>query len=364
MIWALLFLVLVPLLLLILKGGREDDKEADPVAHYRRQLVELEDDFKRGVLSKAAAASARLEIERRILRLADHQKGQGETVRSGYVAPVTVSVFLILGSFLMYWLLGSPAAQSKFGQVVNNLDAPVSKDGPSYREAIDQITGHLADNPDDKQGWEVLAKSARAVRSFSVAANAFGELVRLDTVNTNWRVQQLEAYIAMARGQVTPAANMLVQELLKQEPNHPAGHYYMGLARLQSRDTEGAKAIWMALADRSPSNAPWMPTVRERLSELGVQPPQLSPDQMDMVAGMSGEEQDAFVRSMIERLEARLESAQEDAEGWMMLARSQAALGEKDTAIATLTRAMDLVSAEKRPQLKAFLDNLVESPNP
>jgi cytochrome c-type biogenesis protein CcmH len=66
---------------------------------------------------------------------------------------------------------------------------------------------------------------------------------------------------------------------------------------------------------------------------------------------------------MIARLALRLESEPDDVEGWMMLARSQAALGEQDTAIATLTRALNLVAPKNRPQLQALLDNLTKNPN-
>jgi len=82
------------------------------------------------------------------------------------------------------------------------------------------------------------------------------------------------------------------------------------------------------------------------------------------VAEMSAEEQNAFVHRMIARLETRLESSPGDAEGWLMLARSQAAIGEKDAAISTLIRAVDLVDVSKRPALQAFLDNLQNSSDP
>jgi len=363
MIWALLFLAVIPVLLLIFAGGTEDESEADPVAHYKRQLAELEDDLKSRLLTKDAVANARLEIERRILRLADYQENKETGKRSSFAMPAAVCSVLIAGSIFIYNQVGSPGVQSQPGQAASLLQAPITDDGPSYGETIDQLQAHLANNPDDQNQWKLLGEVANTARSFSVAANAYGVLVRLDPEDNNWRVRQLEAYIMMANGQITPAANMLVQALLAVEPEHPAGHYYLGLARLQLGDRDAAKAIWTALADRSPVDAPWMPTVQQRLAEVGVAPPTLTKDQIDSVAEMSAEQQDAFVRSMIARLAERLESAPDDIEGWVMLARSQAALGEQNAAIATLTRALDLVEPDKRPQLQAFLDNLTKDLN-
>jgi len=358
MIWFLLALTILPVVLLILVGGSEDDKEADPVAHYRRQLAELDDELTGRKISEDHAASARLEIERRILRLADHQEGRGKTFRSGWQVPALVCVMLVLASGGIYSLLGSPHIGSKPGERASMLTEPVPGGDVSYGEAIRQHHAHLAQNPDDIEAWTQLAQTAQTAQAFSVAASAYGALVRLEADDSNWRVNQLEAYLRMAGGQVTPAANMLLEALLHAEPNHPAAHYYLGIARLQAGDKAAAKAIWTSLLGRSPEDAPWVPTVKARLGELDAAPPKLSQGQLDDVANMSPEQQQAFVRSMIERLEARLESAPEDVDGWIMLARSQAALGEPDAAIATLTRAIKLVKPEARPQLQALLDNL------
>jgi len=363
MIWLLLSLILIPVLLLLFLGGREDESEANPVAHYRRQLAELERDEESGILGKEAATAARLEIERRILKLADHRAGLHKGVRSSRMVVPALCLVLIVASFGVYKIVGTPGAKAQPGQVINLLAIAVDEKGLSLGEAIKQIEGHLAENPDDKQGWQVLARSARSAKVFSKAASAFGALVRLDPSNISWRVQQLEVYIAMANGKFTPAAELLLQALLEAEPKHPAGQYYLGMARLQEGNIQAAKAIWLGLADRSPKGAPWMASVWERLGELGENPPALSQDQLDQVANLSDDERDAFIQSMIAQLEARLESAPNDPEGWLMLARSRAALGQKEMAIATLVKALGLIDPARHAEVQAFLDNLRETPN-
>jgi len=363
MIWLILSLIFVPLIWLLLAGGREDESEADPVTHYRRQLDELVQDEESGFLKKEAAAAARLEIERRILKLADHRTGNQHGTRSGRHKVLALCFLLIAISFGLYHFVGRPDVISQPGQAVNLLAAPVNEDGMTMGEAIAQIEAHLAKNPEDKQGWEVLAKSARSARAFSKSARAFAALVRLDPTNSKWQVQQLDAYLLMAQGQFTPAANLLLQSLTTSDPSHPAVQYYMGIARLQAGDAAAAKAIWLRLADNSAKDAPWMASVWAQLGELGEKPPALTKEQVNQVADMSDIERNAFIQSMIARLEARLESAPNDPAGWMMLARSRAALGEKDAAVATLIRAIDLIDPDKRAELQAFLDNLTKTPN-
>ena len=113
-------------------------------------------------------------------------------------------------------------------------------------------------------------------------------------------------------------------------------------------------------------DAPWMPSLRERLAGLGVgagRAPQISQDDMAAVNAMSQEDRAAFIDSMIARLAERLESAPDDADGWLMLARSQLSLGRRDAAIAALERGISVVGEQKRSRLQAFLDNVIANPD-
>lgn len=362
MIWlGFAILVLMTIGFFMLRTGKSE-AAADPIALYKKQLADIHVDEANGVLEKDAAAAARLEIERRILRVKTPGEAQQDVENSA--APMILCALAVTAAALIYYFVGMPHLPAAPGRMITVQDAPVEEGGPSFREAIERVEGHLANNPQDHKGWEVLAKSARAVGDFSRAATAFGKLAELEPNNVSWRAQELEAYIAMGAGQVTPAAKIVLQQLLQDEPEHPAGHYYLGLARRQVGDENGARAIWLALADRSDANAPWMPVLNERLTELGVRPPRLSNEQISAVAEMTTEERDLFVKSMIDRLKERLESEPNDPEGWLMLARSQLAIEGKEAAIASLKAGIEHVGAEKALEMKAFLDNLLSNTDP
>ncbi len=359
MVWLGIAGLSLVVIALILVRGRISDAAADPIALYKKQLADLRQDAETGVLEPDAAEAARLEIERRILRVT--APNTGAVVGENKLIPLVLAGLVVGSAFAFYYAVGNPTLPAAPGRMITVKDTLVEEGGPSFGEAIAQIESHLATNPDDVKGWEVLAKSARAVADYSRAATAFGRLADLSPEDTSLRAQELEAFIAMGAGQVSPAAKLVLQKLLDKAPQHPAGHYYLGLARQQAGDDAGARAIWLALADRSAASAPWMPVLNQRLSELGVNPPKLSDEQVSAVAGMSPEEREAFVQSMIERLEERLESAPDDSEGWMMLARSKLATGSKEDAVEALRRGIGHVGAEKAGELQAFLDNLLSN---
>ncbi|WP_286829109.1 MULTISPECIES: c-type cytochrome biogenesis protein CcmI [Kordiimonas] len=361
MIWLLLALtaLLVALVLII---GRGRGKTVDPLDHYRAQLDEITEDEARGVVDAESARAARLEVERRILKVAK-QKTSAGTVVGDKRLPVLLAAVTLVAAFTLYGFMGRPDLPAKPGMVASSLDQLVEEGGPTFGEAIKSIQKHLKDAPQDQKAWEILAKTSRSVRDFSTAANAFGQLAMLDPTNATWRAQQLEAMIAMSGGQISPATRLVLGKLIEEFPDHAAGQYYLGLARLQAGDEVGAKATWTALADRSAPDAPWMPVLRRQLSSLGVAPPKLTDEQVASVENMTEDQRRAFIASMMARLEAKLESAPDDAEGWMMLARSYLAMGDQDAAIDALERGLSHVSGEKAAVLQAFLDNLTSNPD-
>lgn len=357
MIWLFFGAVLLLAVLLVLVTSNAAGKDADPLAHYKEQLAEISADVERGILDETSAASAKLEIERRILKAVRAQEKRHAAVRaSGTLLPAAAVV--IIGTALIYSQIGSPNAQSKSGAFVTMQDTAVTEGGPTFKEALDKIETHLGANPDDFDGWSVMAKTARSVGDYQRTIKAYENMVRLKPEDARYRIDMLESYIAMAQGTITPAAKMVLQDLLRSEPTHPAGQYYLGLMRFQAGDKDGAKAVWLALAETSAANAPWMPVVNKHLQDLGVRPPKISQEQIDSVNAISEEERTEFIRSMMARLEEKLAENPTDSQGWVMLARSQIATGDKKAAILTLNRAYDTVNDADKPKIKALLDNL------
>ncbi len=61
---------------------------------------------------------------------------------------------------------------------------------------------------------------------------------------------------------------------------------------------------------------------------------------------MPPHETDAAIRSMVDRLAARLESSPRDVDGWTRLMRSRVVLGEKEVAVAAFRKALDVFKDE------------------
>ena len=127
---------------------------------YRDQLDEIGRDHSAGLIGQAEAEAARVEVSRRLLAAADAQAAIAKPTttavqrasrrRAAAIAALLVLPVLPLSFYLM---LGSPdlPGQPAFARV----KAPQGQQ--TIEAMVAQVEAHLASNPNDGAGWEVIA---------------------------------------------------------------------------------------------------------------------------------------------------------------------------------------------------------------
>lgn len=339
-------------------------KSTDALTAYKAQLKELAGDVDAGRIDEDAARLARLEIERRILRAAD-QGGVSQTVSSEAGAERTLLfVFLavmLVGSGVYAWL-GAPGVPASPGAVVSLRESPVEPGGPTFGEAIEIIENQIAQDPNDRTALEMLARTSSSIGDHSRAAQAAERLAALAPDDVTYRVQLLGSHLALARGRMSPAARLILSRMEQDFPNHPVTAFYTARAQMEDGDRSAARQTLEALKARSPADAPWLGQVETLLASLAPRAPEISADGMAAVAALSPQERQAFIRSMIDRLAARLADDPTDTDGWLRLARARFELDGVEAGEATLLEAIQKNPAG-RATYQAILDRLVQNPN-
>ncbi|MCJ2181309.1 tetratricopeptide repeat protein [Novosphingobium sp. 1949] len=74
--------------------------------------------------------------------------------------------------------------------------------------------------------------------------------------------------VAHSEGSLTPAATFAFQKAAKADPKSPGPPFFLGLAMAQSGDYAQARAIWVALLQSAPADAPWRPALAAELERL------------------------------------------------------------------------------------------------
>jgi len=171
-----------------------------------------------------------------------------------------------------------------------------------------------------------------------------------------------EALTHQADGVVTPDAQSAFRRALQHNAGDARAMFYLGLGEAQAGDSQAALQRWRDLEQRSPANAPWLPTLRAEMGRVaraaGLPPPAPSPpapgptqEQVQAMQGLTPEQRQQAIRGMVEGLEARLRESTgkpEDRDGWLRLANARKVLGENDKAAEAFARADAIAALEPR----------------
>ncbi len=349
MLWLAAFLLslacaLVLLLPLVRGGGGIDERRA-ALGVYRAQLDELERDGARGLIAPGEAKAARLEIERRILRL-DGPKparlGGGGRIAAG------LAVLLVPAAALgLYAYLGTPSLPD---QPLALRERPA---GPDPRAMVASLETRLADDPNDVDGWLMLARSKDALNDPDGAVAALRRAREVAPDDARLPGALGEALVVANAGTVPPEALALFGEAEQKAPNDPRPAFYLAQADLQSGREDAALGRLKSLLAVTPADAPWREQteamLREAASATGADADALiadatppAGDAAAAVAALPPEERQARIETMVAGLADRLASEGGSAEEWSRLARSQATLGRRDAAAAAYAKAREL----------------------
>jgi len=232
------------------------------------------------------------------------------------------------------------------------LDMPAAKmDLPT---AIAKIERHLAENPTDGRGYEVLAPTYLRLGRADDAARAYAKSIELLGPTADRYAGLGEAEVYTGGGVVTVEAKHDFEEALKLNPRAPRAMFYLGMAAQQDGDKAKALGIWRDLVAASPPNAPWLETVKMHMAALsGEQPPATvvtdgaapnlqgagTQKMAAAIQAMPDDQRQTMIRGMVDRLAERLKTNGADLDGWLRLVRAYRVLDDEGKAKGALADA-------------------------
>lgn len=363
--------LLVPLLR---KRGRDADYADYDIEVYKDQLDQVSQDYDRGLLTAEQAQAAKTEISRRIL-LADRQRGAiprtgSYAVNRGLAVLLAIAVpAAALGFYALHGapdLPGQPFAERP--DTRTQTQTASNEKATSLEASAATLAKRLESEPDDVNGWILLARTYMSVNRFQDSAKAFEKALKLDTENPDLVSAYGEALYMAAQSVVTPASRAAFEETLRRKPGDPRARFYLALADDQAGKRKEALDQWIALLAESPADAPWVPAVRDRiriaaealgLDVAAITPEPQAPDsgplqaptkaQMADMANLPPEERQAMINNMVEGLAERLRDNPRDFAGWQRLIRAYSVQERREDAIAALAEARQHFAAAPFP---------------
>ncbi len=233
---------------------------------------------------------------------------------------------------------------------------------------------HLAANPNDGAGWEVIAPVYARLGRFDDAVKARQKALTLIGETATREADLGEAETAAAKGVVTAEAKAAFDRAIARDPKEAKARYFLGLAAEQDGRSSDAATIWRTMLAEAPQGAPWVGFVTQSLARVSGSPlatgePSAAAAASNAVAGPSTAEVSAaadmsddarrdMIRGMVARLAERLHGNGADIDGWLRLVRAYSVLGDRAKAKDTAAEAKRVLS--ERPDDVRRIDDLVK----
>ena len=240
MLCALLVLLAVAFVALpLLRATRIDAGPARAALNaevYRDHLLELDRELADGVLSAEQHAIARAELDRRALSEAAVPAAavdaaptmrRGRWLASGVLA--LVPVLAITG----YLALGNPAA----------LNPPDQQ----FLQMVDALAEKMKANPDDAQGWVMLARAYQITGRMPESIAAFEKASALRPDDANLLAGHADA-LAMVQGSLSGKPFELIVKALKLDPKNQTALALAATAAMENGQFAESIALWRRLA--------------------------------------------------------------------------------------------------------------------
>ncbi|MCC5977549.1 MAG: c-type cytochrome biogenesis protein CcmI [Salinarimonas sp.] len=301
---------------------------------YEEQLQEIDRDLARGMFSPEEAASAKAEAARRLIR-ADARREAGDksldepALRRRRATSALALSAIPLVALAIYGAQGSPEMP---GQPLSERMQPMTAGSElDMDQAVARIESHLQQNPEDGQGWEVIAPVYVRMGRFDDAAAAYQRALRYLGEDADRLANFGEALVMASEGIVSSSAREAFEGALEHDSRHPKARFFLATAAQQDGDEDVALDRYRSLLADSAPDAPWVEVVRRRIANLeGADAP---PADAGDAAGAGA------IAGMVSGLAERLASEGGSADEWGRLVRSYAVLGQETRAAEALADA-------------------------
>lgn len=239
-------LILGTLLLLLpplMRGGQSaggQRREALNLAVLRHQSRELEAEHAAGLLGAEEYAQARAELERRVAEEVRPDAAQATASPSRWTG-IMVGTLLPLLAAALYLGLGSPA--SLVPEQADSHGDPKAM-SQQVEAMVEGLAQRLQQNPDNAEGWRMLARSYNVLGRYPDAAQAYARLVKLKPDDSAALADYADT-LAMAQGQsLQGEPERLVERALAIDPANLKALSLAGSAAFERGDFVEAERRW------------------------------------------------------------------------------------------------------------------------
>ena len=224
------------------------------LAVLRDQLRELDRDLATGTIDANGYDSARRELEQRVAEDVKPNLPLHNPTPSGSTQAIAVGMAVLIGAAGLYAYLGKPAGLAP-AQVLATNDASRQAGPKDANAAIEQLVQLLKTQPENTEGWTMLARSLNAMHRYADAARAYKHLTTL-APNNALLLTEYAGTLAMAQGEsLQGEPEKILIRALAAEPENTKALSLSGSAAFERGDYDAAITRWKRVLELAPADS-------------------------------------------------------------------------------------------------------------
>ncbi|MEM7358733.1 MAG: c-type cytochrome biogenesis protein CcmI [Pseudomonadota bacterium] len=251
----LTILVLAVLVWPLLKTGNTQSyaRQAQNIHFARERMEELDQQLANNSISKEDYEALKLEIESTLatdidLVSEEPSPSATENRHSSTIVIILLCCLIPFAGLVLYQVTGTPAAVTL--SAADPATAQTAQDPQQLADIESMLASleqRLEQQPNDIEGWAMLARSYQAMGRYTDAIKASQKRLQYGGENADAYAALADSSAMLAGGALAGEPTTYVMKALSLNEAHPQALWLAGLAAAQSGDNEIARGYWNRL---------------------------------------------------------------------------------------------------------------------
>lgn len=234
----------------------------DDVLALRKQLQQLAELHTSGALGDAAYQESRAKLERRLVDAVMSAPAAAAVAPSArppakLLSLLAVSVLVIAAAG--YWWTGSPERLAEGVPASQGASAPAGQPHAMSSEQIaamaDKLAERLKAQPDDAEGWAMLARSYAVLGRNPEAIEAYKKATALNADDAGLLADYADALAVQNKHSLSGEPARLIARALKLDPDNPKALSLAGTEAFDRKDYAAAAKHWDRVVQLGPADS-------------------------------------------------------------------------------------------------------------
>lgn len=254
----------------LLRRENTTKQETPRLEIYRQQLRELQQDFASGTLQEAQYQESENELKRRVLEENQPFAPAPRAASAARPLAIVIALSLPLASAGLYKLLGTPGA---FAPLSVQSVAPIKPEtitAEQFSAMTQRLILRLKEQPNDPQGWAMLAKAYTALGRNSDTLMAYDRAVLLSPNDPDLLAEYANATAMGNGGSLAGRPRELIEQALKIAPDNPKALALAGSSAFEVKNFSEAVSYWQRLLALVPKDSEIAKDIAANIAEANT----------------------------------------------------------------------------------------------